>query len=85
MAMVCPKCGSEKHAVYNSRPCADGIRRRRKCEKCGECFTTFECSGDLMTRLKERACAMGMDTAKKTAVDAVIGEMRKILMEKMSV
>lgn len=42
--MKCPKCGYEDLRVFDSRPAGndDQVRRRRKCEKCGEMFTTYE-------------------------------------------
>ncbi len=42
--MRCPSCGHADTAVVDSREAEDGesIRRRRKCEKCGERFTTRE-------------------------------------------
>lgn len=38
---VCPDCDSPT-AVKDSRKCAEGIRRRRRCDACGVRFTTFE-------------------------------------------
>lgn len=42
--MKCPFCGEENTKVIDSRPADDNssIRRRRKCEKCGKRFTTYE-------------------------------------------
>lgn len=42
--MKCPFCGKEENQVLESRVVEDGggIRRRRKCEKCGKRFTTYE-------------------------------------------
>ena len=42
--MKCPFCGEENTQVIDSRPADDNssIRRRRKCEKCGKRFTTYE-------------------------------------------
>lgn len=42
--MRCPKCGSSKSSVVDSRQAEDGntIRRRRECEACHFRFTTFE-------------------------------------------
>jgi transcriptional repressor NrdR len=31
-----------QHKVIDTRETADGIRRRRRCEQCGERFTTYE-------------------------------------------
>jgi transcriptional repressor NrdR len=39
--MECPYCGGSSKVV-DSRPMADGIRRRRQCEACGKRFTTHE-------------------------------------------
>jgi transcriptional repressor NrdR len=42
--MDCPFCGSSQVMVVNSRPnsAKSRIWRRRKCEKCGSSFTTYE-------------------------------------------
>ncbi len=40
--MRCPHCGHTQHKVIDTRDAADGIRRRRKCEECGQRFTTYE-------------------------------------------
>ena len=42
--MRCPKCGCQEDKVIDSRASREGatIRRRRKCEKCGHRFTTYE-------------------------------------------
>lgn len=42
--MKCPFFGEENTKVIDSRPADDNssIRRRRKCEKCGKRFTTYE-------------------------------------------
>ncbi len=40
--MRCPHCGHTQHKVIDTRDAADGIRRRRKCEQCGQRFTTYE-------------------------------------------
>lgn len=42
--MRCPTCGHEATSVVDSREAEDGlsIRRRRRCDKCGERFTTRE-------------------------------------------
>jgi transcriptional repressor NrdR len=42
--MRCPFCGAQDTKVVDSRLAAEGdqVRRRRKCEACGERFTTFE-------------------------------------------
>jgi len=38
----CALCGSPSTQVVDTRPAADGVRRRRECESCGERFTTYE-------------------------------------------
>lgn len=40
--MRCPKCGSNDTRVVDSREAPDAVRRRRKCEACGDRFTTYE-------------------------------------------
>ncbi|MBR0084928.1 MAG: transcriptional repressor NrdR [Lachnospiraceae bacterium] len=42
--MKCPFCNEPDTKVIDSRPSEDktSIRRRRKCEKCGKRFTTYE-------------------------------------------
>jgi len=42
--MRCPFCASTATSVLESRTVNEGevIRRRRKCDKCGKRFTTFE-------------------------------------------
>lgn len=39
--MLCPKC-SEETNVTDSRPTGYGVRRRRKCVKCGYRISTVE-------------------------------------------
>lgn len=39
--MLCPKC-SEETNVTDSRPTGYGVRRRRKCVKCGHRISTVE-------------------------------------------
>jgi transcriptional repressor NrdR len=42
--MICPYCSYNQTSVLESRESEDGsvIRRRRKCNKCGKRFTTYE-------------------------------------------
>ncbi|MPZ99872.1 MAG: transcriptional repressor NrdR [Dehalococcoidia bacterium] len=40
--MKCPYCGHAASKVLDSRTAEAGIRRRRRCEDCGERFTTYE-------------------------------------------
>ncbi len=40
--MKCPFCGHASNKVIDSRTAEAGIRRRRRCEACGERFSTFE-------------------------------------------
>lgn len=42
--MKCPKCGSERLKVIDSRNAdnVNAVRRRRECEDCGERFSTLE-------------------------------------------
>lgn len=43
--MKCPKCGSEKTEVKDTRMLAERRRRRRECSSCGQRFTTTEVYG----------------------------------------
>jgi transcriptional repressor NrdR len=40
--MKCPYCNHPRHKVIDTRVAGDAIRRRRRCENCGERFTTYE-------------------------------------------
>lgn len=40
--MNCPYCDNARHKVIDTREAGDAIRRRRRCEECGERFTTYE-------------------------------------------
>jgi hypothetical protein len=40
--MHCPACGSDGHAVIDSRPSGGLIRRRRSCSACGFRWSTIE-------------------------------------------
>lgn len=63
--LCCPKCGYDKSYVKETRPFADGIRRRRECEKCRHRFTTYECGNDMLRRIRERAEKMAMEEQKQ--------------------
>lgn len=40
--MKCPFCNGNDTRVVDTREVADGIRRRRECQACGQRFTTYE-------------------------------------------
>lgn len=40
--MRCPHCSDVQHRVIDTRDAGDAIRRRRRCERCGQRFTTYE-------------------------------------------
>jgi len=40
--MNCPYCGHSDSKVIDSRDASEGVRRRRKCLRCGGRFTTYE-------------------------------------------
>lgn len=40
--MKCPVCTCAEHRVLDTCDRADSIRRRRKCDRCGHRWTTFE-------------------------------------------
>lgn len=41
-ALLCPRCGTGRVAVTDSRPSAKTIRRRRMCRACGYRWSTIE-------------------------------------------
>lgn len=43
--MKCPKCGLRQTSVIDTRSHGTYRTRRRKCNHCGERFTTFEING----------------------------------------
>ena len=51
--MQCPYCG-EDSKVLDSRPTADGIRRRRRCNSCKRRFTTYERLGPSDIKVTKR-------------------------------
>ena len=40
--MRCPHCGHTSHRVIDTRDAGESIRRRRRCDECGQRFTTYE-------------------------------------------
>lgn len=40
--MRCPHCGHTSHRVIDTRDAGESIRRRRRCDQCGQRFTTYE-------------------------------------------
>ncbi len=40
--MRCPHCGHTSHRVIDTREAGEDIRRRRRCDHCGQRFTTYE-------------------------------------------
>jgi transcriptional repressor NrdR len=40
--MRCPHCGHTQHRVIDTREASEDIRRRRRCDNCGQRFTTYE-------------------------------------------
>ena len=57
---LCPYCGYNKSMVVDSRPVADGVRRRRECDQCGKRFTTYEFTDKMVQRIKNRAVEIGL-------------------------
>lgn len=64
IGVVCPKCGYTKSYALVTRQHYDGIYRRRECEKCGERFTTYEFTDDMVRRIKDRAVKIGLEEGK---------------------
>lgn len=58
--MKCVVCSSEEHRVLETVEAADGsIRRRRKCDRCGHRWRTFERADDAPA-LDRRALLEGL-------------------------
>ncbi|MDO5561629.1 MAG: transcriptional regulator NrdR [bacterium] len=55
--MKCPFCGCSQGVVLDSRDTPDGeaVRRRRRCEKCGQRFTTYERAEELEIRVIKKS------------------------------
>lgn len=67
----CEKCGCEKSMVVDSRPCNNGIRRRRECEKCGSRWTTYEFTGKTLKSMKTKAAKVAAKEEIKKAWAAI--------------
>lgn len=65
--LQCPSCGNGASRIVESRPFADGIRRRRECARCGNLFTTYECGNDMMRRLMDLGFKTGYREGKEKA------------------
>ena len=46
LGVVCPRCGSDRCYVADSRPVQSATRRRVRCRDCQERFTTYEAVAD---------------------------------------
>ena len=63
--VCCPTCGSTESSVKDSRGILGAVRRRRRCETCGERFTTYEISAadrdlaEMFDTLDRRIRALG--------------------------
>lgn len=57
--MECPKCGYYQSYVVDVAQCENGIRRRRECENCGERWTTYEFSAEVMQKFGIKMNARG--------------------------
>lgn len=57
--MHCPTCHHTEHIVQRTAPQADGaIRRVRKCDRCGQRWTTTELAESELKRLLELDAAL---------------------------
>lgn len=67
--MRCPKCGSERTRVIDSRAqdASNSIKRRRECLSCGYRFTTFERCEDPIEVLKSDGSTQPFDRNKLLA------------------
>jgi len=63
--MHCPYCGSTSTRVSETREAADGVRRRRECQGCGNRFTTYErVEGPVVSVLKRDGSSERFDVQK---------------------
>lgn len=67
--MRCPKCGSDKTRVIDSRAqdVNNSIKRRRECTSCGYRFTTFERCEDPIEVIKSDGTTQPFDRNKLLA------------------
>ncbi len=65
--MVCPKCGEAYNiSVLESRTDGQTRRRRRRCNQCGERYSTYEISSEqyyAISRLRRMAAALCEEAA----------------------
>ena len=64
LGVICPKCGYTKSCIITTRQHYDGLYRRRECEKCGERFSTYEFTDQMVRRIKDRAVKIGLEEGK---------------------
>ena len=69
--MKCPKCGADQFMVVDSRPCKDGIRRRRQCVACEHRFSTYEYPAGLARNIL-LGCAKTLRQAAQALEDTKI-------------
>lgn len=72
------KCDCEKHSsVIDSRPSPYGIRRRRKCTKCGKRWTTIEMA--VGSDIKSLKAAVALEVYKSiiNKLEYDIGKLQK--------
>jgi transcriptional repressor NrdR len=62
--MHCPYCSSTSTRVSETREAADGVRRRRECQSCGNRFTTYERAETNVTVLKRDGRRERFDSRK---------------------
>lgn len=77
-----PGCASDDVGVLDSRPVAEGTRRRRKCNACGRRWTTYEVSAEAYAAIAEmdptaleaaaRAVALASDTLERLREQAAL-------------
>ena len=77
-SIACPKCGGMKSIVVDSRKCADGIRRRRECDNCGERWTTYEFAAETMESMKKIGRKMGIRIGMEEAIRHLTGICEKM-------
>ena len=80
--MKCPICGSIESKVIDSRQSDKGIRRRRKCDKCGSRFTTNESTEEQCLIVKKKSGSLEPFSHEKLTNRVVIALANRSITQK---
>ena len=78
--MKCPSCSSTRNGVTDSRPTDGGlsIRRRRECNDCGDRYTTWECTTNLLWMRRDLLSAAASLSAALGTIRESLDQLRAI-------